>query len=85
MKKIFSFIINFFEKNGLLKIIASFILLIICSIVIIQTNSLQVLKIFKFIVLIPTAYIIISFLLLFIAGIIGEINDIKEEKENKEK
>jgi len=66
-------ILNFFQKNGLLKIIGSFVLLIIFASLFKKTQS----DIFAYLAIIPIAYIIISFLLFLVVGIINAIKDFK--------
>lgn len=69
--------LRFFEKNGLLKLVGSFLLLAL----IVWLFNVTEWNIFKYLVWIPSAYIIVAFLLFFAAGIIGAINDYKKKKD----
>jgi hypothetical protein len=66
--------LHFFESNGLLKIIGSFLLLSL--IVWVGRDSKWVG--FDYLALIPLGYLCLSFLIFFGAAIIGTIHDIKE-------
>jgi hypothetical protein len=79
MKKIIQFFKNLFEKNGLLKLIAAFVILIVSIIVVNYTHSFLFLVIFDIIGLTALTYIIIAFIVYFIAAIINTIRDISKK------
>lgn len=67
--------LRFFEKNGLLKILASFVLLIFIAILFDRTEW----NVLKYLVWIPVGYLIIAFILFFGAAIINTFKDIKKK------
>lgn len=71
MKKIFEVIANFFSKNGLLKILIAFILLIVAVIVIRNNPNHVVTNIFNWVGYISIGYIVLTILIFFIAGIVN--------------
>jgi len=75
-KKIFEFLKNWFQKNGLVKILAAFVLLIISVIVV--RNSTGVLgSIFNVIGLVSFGYVILTILIFLIVGIANSFKKIK--------
>ena len=75
MKKILEFLKNWFEKNGLLKIICSVVLLVLITWLFNATDW----KFLKYVIWIPAGYLIITFLLFLAAGIINTINDYRKK------
>jgi len=74
MKTIFTFLKNWFSKNGLLKIAISFLLLIISAVIVNNTDYSQVVsKIFTWVGIISLVYIILTILIFFISGIINSL------------
>lgn len=74
-------ILNFFEKNGILKVLSAFILLIIIVIIYRKWPN----DILTYIAIIPIVYLILTFILGLGFGIYGAIKDYKEWKKSKGK
>ena len=66
--------LKFFEKNGLLKLIGSFILLALIT----WLFSVTEWKFLKYLVWVPSGYIILTFILFFGAAIINSFKDLKK-------
>ena len=66
--------LRFFEKNGLLKIISSFLLLALITWLFNVTGW----EILKYLIWIPASYIIVAFILFFGAAIINSFKDLKK-------
>ena len=76
MKKIIEFLKHFFEKNGVIKIIVAFVILII-SVLVLRGNLANGTNIFFAITgYISLIYIILAGLIYFIVGIVNSIKDI---------
>jgi cytochrome c biogenesis factor len=74
--KIIEFFKNWFQKNGLIKILAAFVLLIISALVV--KNADGVLEsIFNVVGLASFGYLILTVLVFTIAGIVNTIKDRK--------
>lgn len=71
-------IVNFFQKNGLIKILVVFVLLIISTIIIRNTGSLILMGIFNIVGFASIGYIVFTVLLLIVIGIVNAIKDIKK-------
>jgi len=82
MKKILEFFKNWFERNGLIKIIIAFIVLAVAVALGRKFENLQ--TIFGWIVIISGGYLLLTFLVFFIAGIVNSINDIRKNRNEKE-
>ena len=78
MKKILNFLANFFQKNGLLKILGAFIILAISALLIQKFGHHSFSKIFAWTGAISGGYLILSVLIFTIAGIINSINDTRK-------
>ena len=73
-KKIINFFKNWFEKNGLIKILATFLILIISALVV--RNSTGVLNsIFNVVGVVSLGYLGLTFLIFIIAGIVNAIKN----------
>lgn len=69
-KKIIDFLKNWFQKNGLLKILAAFVLLIISVLVV--KNSVGVFgSIFNVVGLVSLGYLVLTVLIFTIVGIVN--------------
>jgi hypothetical protein len=71
MKKIFDFFKNWFSKNGLIKILIAFVLLIIAVIVIRKTTNHNVEDVFTWVGYIAGGYIILTIVIFLIVGIVN--------------
>jgi hypothetical protein len=71
MKKLFNLIVNFFQKNGILKVLGSLALLALITFL---YDKFQW-EFLRYAVWIPGAYLIIAFLLLFGFAISNTIKD----------
>ena len=79
MNKIIQFFKNWFEKNGLIKILAAFVLLVISTLIVRNTNELSLLsKSFSLIGVISACYLVLTVLIFTIAGIVNSIKDRKK-------
>ena len=79
MNKIIEFFKNWFEKNGLIKILAAFVLLVISTLIVRNTNELSLLsKSFSLIGVISACYLDLTVLIFTIAGIVNSIKDRKK-------
>ena len=74
MKTIIEFIANFFQKNGIIKILGSLVLLALITFL---YDKFQW-EFLKYIIWIPGAYLIIAFLLLFGFAIVNTTKDFKK-------
>ncbi len=81
MKKILEFFKNWFEKNGLIKVLAAFALLIISSLVVRNTNSHTLGNIFNVIGIASACYLVLTTLVFTIAGIVNTVRNIFKKKE----
>jgi uncharacterized membrane protein YcjF (UPF0283 family) len=78
MKKIITFLKNWFEKNGLIKILVSFAILIICSLLIRKFPQAE------WIAYIGGAagiYLLLTVVIFTIAGIVNSVRDLFKKKE----
>ena len=73
MNNIITFFKNWFEKNGLIKILAAIIILIISALVINNTNSFFWTNVFNFTGIAAICYLILTVIVFLIAGIINSI------------
>jgi len=76
MKAILNFLKRWFEKNWVFKIIAVFLMLAISITVVNKAQSSVLINIFTWVRIISVGYIIITFLVLFIFGLVYGIKDI---------
>jgi hypothetical protein len=81
MKKILLFFQNWFEKNGLIKIIVTFIILF-GSILIAKNSDGLINEIFGWTAIVSMGYLIITFLVLMISAIINTIKDIINKRND---
>ena len=84
MKKILEFLKNWFEHNGLIKILVAFAILIVA--VIIGRNFQQAETICGGVAIISGGYLLLTAAVFTIAGIVNGIKDLtkKDEKTNTE-
>jgi len=76
MNKIIEFFKNWFEKNGLIKILAAFVLLIISVLIVKNVSETSLLsQIFAVIGVISGGYLVLTVLIFLIAGIVNSIKD----------
>jgi len=78
MKKIIEFLKRWFEKNGLIKVLASFAILIICSLLIRKFPNAE------WIAYIGGAagiYLLLTVLIFTIVGFVNSIRDLFKKKE----
>jgi len=76
MKKIIEFFKNWFEKNGLIKVLAAFVLLIISTLIVRNTPESSFLsRSFSIIGVVSACYLVLTVLVFTIAGIINSIKD----------
>ena len=68
--------LNFFQKNGLLKLLGAFILLALD----VWLFNITDWNIFRYLIWIPGGYIIITWIVFMIAAVVGTINDHKTKK-----
>ena len=68
--------LNFFQKNGLLKLLGAFILLALD----VWLFNITDWNIFKYLIWVPGGYIIITWVVFMIAAVVGTINDHKTKK-----
>jgi len=73
--KIINFFKNWFEKNGLLKILVAFLLLII-SVLVVRNSTGVLHSIFNVVGLVSLGYLILTFLVFTIAGIVNAIKSL---------
>ena len=71
MKKVIEFFKNWFQKNGLLKILVAFVLLVISAVITANTHS----TVFTVLGWVALCYLIITIIIFFIAGIYNSINN----------
>lgn len=81
MNKILEFFKNWFERNGLIKIIIAFIVLAVAVVLGRKFENLQ--TIFGWVVIISGGYLLLTFLVFFIAGIVNSIKDIIKSRNEK--
>jgi hypothetical protein len=79
MKKILEFLKRWFEHYGIIKILIAFTVLAISVALGRRFEN----EIFGWIAITSGAYIIITFLVFFVAGIVNTINDIRNANKNK--
>lgn len=82
MKKILEFLKHWFEHNGLIKILVTFIVLILS--VVIGRNFPQTETICAWIAIISAGYLVLTAGIFTIAGIVNGIRDIKNANKDKE-
>lgn len=85
MKKILEFFKNWFERNGLIKILVAFIILILAVIIGRKFETTQ--TVCGWIGTISGGYLVLTVLIFTIAGIINGIKDViksRNEKKNTE-
>lgn len=75
--KIIEFFKNWFQKNGLIKILAAFILLIISSVVVRNAYSSTLVDIFSIVGITAIVYLILTILIFTIIGIVNTIKDLR--------
>lgn len=75
MKKIIKFFQNWFEKNGILKILIAFVLLTVSVSIGMKTESHSMLKICGIVATISTGYIVLTMLIFTIAGVVNLFKD----------
>ena len=80
MKKVVEFLKNWFEKNGLIKLLVSFVLLIISTLIVKNTNSHALGSIFNVIGLALACYLVLTVFIFTIAGIVNTVKDIFKKK-----
>ena len=78
-KKIIKFFKNWFEKNGIIKILVTFIILFVSVLIGLNTNSFLTLRVCNIIATISMAYIILTMLIFTIAGIVNWIKDMRNK------
>jgi len=81
MKKIIKFLKNWFEKNGLIKILISFIILVLFISLYRKNPDIKFLNVMTFIV---GGYIVLTALIFITAGFVNMFNDIKEKIEEND-
>lgn len=81
MKKIIEFFKNWFEKNGLIKVLAAFLLLILSVVIGRNTESFLVLKICNITAIVSSCYLVLTVLIFTIAGIVNSVRDIFKKKQ----
>ncbi len=81
MKKILEFFKNWFERNGLIKIIIAFIILAVAIVLGRKFENLQ--TICGWVGVISGGYLLLTFLVFFIAGIVNSIKDIIKSRNEK--
>ena len=75
MKKVFKFFKNFFSKNGFIKFLIAFVLLMIAVLVVRNTSNSILSDIFEWIGLISFGYMGLTILIFLIVGIVNAIKD----------
>jgi len=84
MKKVLAWLQRWFEHNGLIKILAAFLILILA--VVIGRKFPETQTVCGWIGVISGAYLLLTFIVFFIAGIVNTVKDIIARKnENTEK
>lgn len=83
MKKILEFFKNWFERYGLVKILAAFIILIIA--VAIGRKFEQAETICGWVAMISGGYLALTTVIFTIAGIVNAIKDVIEKRKNEKK
>lgn len=78
MKKILTILKNWFEKNGMLKVIIAFLITLI-SILLVRYDIYP--NIFSWVTYISMGYLVLTILIFFIAGIVNTIKDIFKKKQ----
>lgn len=78
MKKILEFLKRWFEKNGLIKVLVSFAILILCSVLIRKFPNAEWIS---YIGAAAGIYLVITVLLFTIVGIVNSIRDLFKKKE----
>ena len=79
MKKIIDFFLDWFQNNGLFKILAAIAVLIISALFLKNTHSDIIFSVFNTIGIASIVYLMITFLVFFIAAVINTINDIRKK------
>ena len=78
MKKIIEFLKNWFEKNGLIKVLVSFAILIICSVL---ARKFPHANWIAYIGGAAGIYLLLTVVIFTIAGIVNSIKDLFKKKE----
>lgn len=81
MKKVIEFLKNWFQKNGLIKVLVAFALLIISTLVVRNTNSHTLGSIFNVLGLASAGYLVLTVVIFTIVGIVNSIRDVFKKKE----
>jgi hypothetical protein len=81
MKKVIEFLKNWFQKNGLIKILVAFALLIISTVIIRNCDVSPLTAIFNVIGLASAGYLVLTVLIFTIVGVVNSIKDIFKKKE----
>ena len=79
MKKILTFFKNWFEKNGLLKILAAFLILIISTLVVRKCLNSEIVNVFTWIGVISGGYLILTVIVFIIVAAVNSIKDIQNK------
>jgi len=81
MKKVIKFFQNWFEKNGLIKILAAFLILILSAVIVRNTHSNFLEDVFGVIGIASAIYLALTCLIFTIAGIVNAIKDVINRKK----
>jgi nicotinamide riboside transporter PnuC len=81
MKKVIEFLKNWFQKNGLIKILAAFALLITSTLIIRNCDISPLTAIFNVIGIASACYLVLTVLIFTIVGIVNSIKDALKKKE----
>lgn len=81
MKKIIEFLKNWFQKNGLIKVLVAFALLIVSTLIIRNCDISPLTAIFNVIGIASACYLVLTVLVFTIAGIVNSIKDALKKKE----
>ena len=82
MKKILEFLKNWFEHNGLIKLLAAFAILILSVVLGRKFQSAE--GFFAWVAIISGGYVVLTMLIFTIAGIVNSIKDYVKKKKNTE-
>jgi len=78
MKKVISFLKRWFEHNGLIKILAAFLILILC---IILSGKFPSAKWIEYVGIASAIYLLITVVTFTIAGIVNSVKDFLKRKK----
>ena len=81
MKKIIEFLKNWFEKNGLIKLLVAFATLITCTVAIRNMDISPLTAILNVIGIASAIYLVLTVLVFTIAGIVNSIKDVIKRKK----